>query len=275
MNEPVAAACYALVVWYFTTGVILLLDGLPRHTFRTSIGVATLLMGGALYVLAQVRDDTSILGAYLAFSASIVVWGWIEMTFLMGFVTGPRRAACAPGCSGPGHFLHAVQAILWHELLIVAAAAVIVVLGWRGANSVGASTFLLLWAMRQSAKLNLFLGVPNLGDEYLPEHLKYLRSFFRRRPMNLLFPLSVTLGTLFAATVIGDARAAANGSFEAVGACLIATLAVLAVLEHWFLVLPLPVSALWSWGMRSRSRLVPPPASSAPSTGAPHLTTVG
>jgi hypothetical protein len=26
----------------------------------------------------------------------------------------------------------------------------------------------------------------------------------------------------------------------------------LAVVEHWFMVLPLPVELLWSWGMRSR-----------------------
>ena len=28
---------------------------------------------------------------------------------------------------------------------------------------------------------------------------------------------------------------------------------LLAVLEHWFLVLPLPSEALWSWGLRSRA----------------------
>lgn len=267
MTEPVVAAAYALVVWYFTTGVILLLDGLPRRTFRTSLGVATLMMAGALYVLAEVRDDTSITGAYLAFSASIVVWGWIEMTFLMGFVTGPRRSACPAGCSGPAHFLHAVQAILWHELLIVAAAATLVALGWGGANTLGASTFLLLWAMRQSAKLNLFLGVPNLGEEFLPEHLRYLRSFFRRRPMNLLFPLSVTAGSLLAYALVDAARSAAAGSFEAIGATLLASLTILAVLEHWFLVLPLPVAALWRWGMRShppaRSGDTPPPPGTA------------
>jgi hypothetical protein len=31
---------------------------------------------------------------------------------------------------------------------------------------------------------------------------------------------------------------------------------VLAVLEHWFLVLPLPVAALWGWGTRARARVV-------------------
>jgi putative photosynthetic complex assembly protein 2 len=272
MSEPFAAVVYALFVWWFTTGLILLLDGRPRHTFRASMAGATLLMLGALYVLFDTRDDASVAGAYLSFTAAVVVWGWIEMTFLMGFVTGPRRRACPAGCGGAAHFGHAIQAILWHEFLIIAGAGAVVAISWGAANPLGAWTFLLLWAMRQSAKLNLFLGVPNLGEEFLPEHLKYLRSFFNRRPMNLLFPVSVTLGTLLAAALIGDARAAAPGSFEAVAATLLAALTVLAVLEHWFLVLPLPVAALWGWGMRSRADPAP---GTPPPPGAARVPTAG
>jgi len=252
MAESATAVAYALFVWWFTTGLILLLDNRPRRTFRTSLAAATVLMLGALYALVELRDDTRPAAAYLAFTASIVVWGWIEMTFLMGFVTGPRRSACTHGCGGARHFGHAIQAILWHEFLIIAAAALVVAVGWNAPNPVGAWTFLLLWGMRQSAKLNLFLGVPNLGEEFLPEHLKYLRSFFNRRPMNLLFPLSVTGGTLLAVRLIADARLAEAGTFDAIAATLLAALTVLAVLEHWFLVLPLPIAALWGWGMRAR-----------------------
>lgn len=273
MTEPAAAVAFALFVWWFTTGLILLLDGRPPRTFRKSLAGATVLMLGALYVLFATRDDTRVAGAYLAFSAAVVVWGWIEMTFLMGFVTGPRRRACPAGCGGVAHFGHAIQAILWHEFLIIAGAAAVVALAWDAPNPVGAWTFLLLWVMRQSAKLNLFLGVPNLGEEFLPGHLKYLRSFFNRRPMNLLFPISVSLGTLLAATLIGDARAAAPGSFDAIAATLLAALTVLAVIEHWFLVLPLPVAALWGWGMRSRANL--DPGAPPPPPGAARVPTAG
>ena len=57
--------------------------------------------------------------------------------------------------------------------------------------------------MHQSAKLNMFFGVPNLGEEMLPEHLRYLASFMTRRPMNMFFPVSVTVSTI----VDGGARA--------------------------------------------------------------------
>ena len=52
-------------------------------------------------------------------------------------------------------------------------------------------TFMPLWLMRTSAKLNVFLGGINLGEEFLPPHLRYLLSFMARRPMNVLMPLSL------------------------------------------------------------------------------------
>ena len=40
-------------------------------------------------------------------------------------------------------------------------------------NMLGFWTYVLWW-MHESAKLNVFFGVPNLGEEMLPEHLRYL-----------------------------------------------------------------------------------------------------
>ena len=64
---------------------------------------ATALTVLALYGLAATSDDTSVAGAYCAFTCGLVIWGWHEMSFLMGFVTGPRREACARGCRGWRH----------------------------------------------------------------------------------------------------------------------------------------------------------------------------
>ena len=69
--------------------------------------------------------------------------------------------------------------ILYHELAIVATALAVVAVTWGGANQVGTWTFLLLWAMRLSAKLNVFLGVPNLTEQFLPEHLRLSRELLR------------------------------------------------------------------------------------------------
>jgi G3E family GTPase len=122
---------------------------------------------------------------------------------------------------------------------------------WGGTNQIGTWTFLVLWWMHQSARLNVFLGVRNLNEEFIPEHPAFLKSFFRKAPMNLLFPVSVTVSTVVAALLFRHALAAAADAATAAGYTFVATLMTLAILEHWFLVLPLPVAALWRWSLQS------------------------
>jgi putative photosynthetic complex assembly protein 2 len=261
---------YALFVWWFSTGLILYLDGLPARTFRWSMLGATALLAAALYGLARSSGEPTVAGAYTAFTCALLIWGWHEISFLMGVVTGPRRIACPPGCRGRRHLVHAIQAILHHELAILATAVLVSALTWGGANQVGTWTFLLLWGMRISAKLNVFLGVPNLTEEFLPAHLHYLRSYLAKKPMNLLFPVSVTAATVIAAELVQRALAPDADAFEVAGYTFLGALMALAILEHWFLVLPLPDAALWSWALRSREQPRPTAdATAGPSGPAP------
>ena len=253
MAEHGLPALYTVFVWWFATGLILHLDGLRPETFRWSMGGATAALAAACWGLSASAGDASVGGAYLAFTCALLVWGWVELSFLTGWLTGPRKAPLEPGCRGWARFLAAAGAVLWHELAILTAAALVVSLTWGGPNQVGAWTFLILWAMRLSAKLNVFLGVRNLGEAFLPDHLGYLRSFFRQRPRaNALFPFSVTGSTIACAMLFETAFSPGADAFRAVGFTLLGTLMALAVLEHWFMVLPLPFEALWSWGLRSR-----------------------
>lgn len=245
MTHYALAIAFTVFGWWSLTGLLLAIDARSVRTFPVMMGAASVVLAGALAVLVEVRGQTTTLAAYLSFGAGLLVWGWVELTFLLAFVTGPRRAACPAGCSGLPHFRHAIEAILYHELAILAGAAALVGLSWDRPNAFGADAYLLLWAMRTSAKLNLFLGVPNLGEEFLPAHLAYLASFFRRRPMNLLFPLSVTVPLPVIVWLVGRATDPAAAGFSATGYTLLATLVVLGVLEHWFLVVPLPSAALW------------------------------
>ena len=257
MTHHVLPVLYALFVWWLSTGLIIYLDGLPRRTFGWSMAGATLVLTASLYGLAGSGADTTVRGAYAAFTCGLLAWGWQEISFYMGYVTGPRTEPCPEGCSGWRHFGHAIQTSFWHELAIIAAAAAVVALTWGQPNQVGTWTFMVLWWMHQSAKLNVFLGVRNLNEEFLPEHLTFLRSFLTKKPMNLLFPVSVTISTVIAVLLVQKALAPGASAFEAAGYTFLGTLMALAILEHWFLVLPLPSAALWSWGLRSRGTVRP------------------
>jgi len=262
-------ALFAVLVWWFTTGVILWLDGLPRRTHACSMYGMTALALAALVVTVRSAGDASVAGAYMGFGAAVVLWGWLEMSFLMGYITGSRRVAARPGSSGWQHFIEATQAIIFHELAILAVAAVVWALTRNAEVPTAWWTFCVLWGMRLSAKLNLFLGVPNVNKELLPEHLQYLGSYFRKRSMNLLFPLSITVSTLVAAGLAWQLASADGGGASATAMTLVLALLVLAILEHWFMVLPLPVNELWRWALRSRAAASAPPAETASESEGP------
>jgi hypothetical protein len=56
----------ALLVWWLGTGVVMLLDGLPRDTFRWSLATSTVIALGALVCIARSADNTTVAGAYAA-----------------------------------------------------------------------------------------------------------------------------------------------------------------------------------------------------------------
>jgi putative photosynthetic complex assembly protein 2 len=243
---------FAVFVWWFSTGIVLLLDGLPRTTFRWSHLVSSLLALGAFVGLAHTAWQTTAAGAFCAFTCALLLWGWHELSFLTGWVTGPRRHGADADARGWKRFVQAVLAILWHEAAILASGLMVLAITWGAPNQVGTDTFLVLWLMRISAKLNVFLGVRNLSIELLPPHLAYMASFFRQRAMNLLFPLSITMSTVVATLLIAQALGAVPGSAQATGLLLVATLLALAIVEHWLLVLPIEATALWRWAMSKR-----------------------
>jgi putative photosynthetic complex assembly protein 2 len=238
----------ALLVWWLGTGVVMLLDGLPRDTFRWSLATSTVIALGALVCIARSADNTTVAGAYAAFTCAVLAWGWHELAFLTGWLTGPRKDACSAPGHGPTRFNEAVQAILWHELAIIAMTLVIAALTWGGPNQVALWTFGLLWIMRLSAKLNLFLGVRNRGEEFLPPHLVYLGSYFRHRRINALLPVSLLGGSLVAVSMI--AAAVAGSGAQRTGLLLVASMLVLALLEHLLMVTPMSPVALWRWALR-------------------------
>lgn len=253
---------FAIFIWWFSTGIVLLLDNLPHSTFRWSHLLSSLLAVGAFFGLAHTAAQSSVAAAYCAFTCALLVWGWHELSFLTGWVTGPRKVDVSPGAQGWQRFVQAVQTILWHELAILASVVLIAVITWGQPNQVGMGTFAVLWLMRISAKLNVFLGVRNLSIALLPPHLRYLGSYFRQLPMNLLFPLVVTASTVVAVVIGQQALNHPPGSAQATGAWLVLTLLVLAIVEHWLLVLPLEATALWRWALKRsqhKSTLEEPP----------------
>lgn len=243
---------YVLAIWFVSTGVIIWLDGLPKRTFAWSLGGASIVAAGAIWAVAATADETGAAGAYIAFTAALAIWGWHEMSFLMGLVTGPRKAPCPPQARGWTRFRLAAATLIYHEVAMALTAAGLLALTWGRPNQVAAATFSILFVMRLSAKLNIFAGVPNLTVDFLPPHLGYLKSYFRTRSVGWLFPVSVAVASVVA-LLLAEAAIGALSVGDSIGLTMLCALVLLAILEHWFLVLPLPDAALWRWALPSKA----------------------
>jgi putative photosynthetic complex assembly protein 2 len=230
---------------------VLLLVGRSGPSELPRIVSAVGLLAASLFGLALTANDTGIAAAYTAFTCTILLWGAQEIAFLAGWLTGPRPLPCPAGVRGWSRLSLALQAILYHELTLLACGAAVLALTWKGSNPVGFWTFATLWVLRQSAKINLFLGVPVTNDELMPDAVRFLRTYFIRKPVGAFFPLSVTAATAVLVIMIQRIVEVAVTPFDVVSLTLVSTLFALGVVEHWFMLLPLPAVTLWGWGLRS------------------------
>lgn len=245
-----APALFALFVWWFSTGAILCLvkhadkRGRRAH-MRAALFTFPLFLAGLFGAWATLEMTTTA-GVYLAFLSALAVWGWVELAFLTGVITGPVNRPCPIGVPEWERFIRAWGTIAYHEMLLAGLVLAFAAVALGSGNPFGLYTFLVLFLARISAKLNLFYGVRKINTEFLPEPLAHLPSHFRIARLNWVFPISIT--GLTAATWFWLERlAAAATPAEVAGYALLAALTALAALEHWLMVLPLPDEKLWRW----------------------------
>ena len=251
MIDYLLALATVTLAWWLSTGIVLYLNRQSIRLRRLSLLALSALAFLSLLYLPVRAEDRSPIGALLGFAQGLTLWAWLEMTYLMGVVTGPRKAPCPENASDRERFRLGLQTSLYHEVSVVALVLGAAALSYGGDNQVAVATCTALWLMRWSAKLNLFLGVRNYNSEWFPPELAYLDSYTRRAPMNLLFPLSVTAGTVVATSLLVGATLSSDPFIRA-SDLLISALLSLAVLEHWFLVFPFGESALWNWALTGK-----------------------
>ncbi|NWJ47251.1 MAG: DUF3623 family protein [Chloroflexi bacterium] len=240
----------AIFIWWGATGIIIYLCG--RRTWRPWVfGVVTLAQPFAFWQVMATRDSHDVGGVFAQFFWAIIIWSWIETSYYSGFIVGRKNIPeIEPGTSTGLRFRRAIAANLYHELMIIGLSIAVVIVGWGGSNETGLWTFMILHWTHQSAKINIFLGINNLTTEYLPDNLKYMAQYFSQKPLNSFFPFSATISTIIA-TALFISAAQSNTAGEQAGQALLFVLMVAAVIEHWWLVTPVPSKA-WDWALKSR-----------------------
>ncbi|MEX0338450.1 MAG: putative photosynthetic complex assembly protein PuhE [Arenibacterium sp.] len=250
MSNLWIAALFALFLWWFSTGAILMAvryadrHGSGARKTTTLAGVPVLIFG-AFGLWSSLNVET-VMASYLAFLSAIAVWGWLELAFLTGAIPGPNLNDCPSDLPEWERFIRAWGTIAYQEMLLMTALVTIWVLGHDALNTFGLWTFTILFFARISAKLNLYFGVPRINLEFVPDALRHLPSHFRISRLNWLFPVSITALSFAVACWMERLYVAATPG-AAVGFTLLSAITALALLEHWLMVLPLPDAKLWRW----------------------------
>ena len=266
MTNPWIAALSAIFLWWFSTGIIIWrvkradMEGRDAHLWSVMLGLP-LLLGGVAGIV-ETLDDTTGMGSWIGFVSALAIWGWVELAFLSGIIAGPNTRPCPPFAPTWERFFRAIGTIFWHEILLLAALGVIAHVTQDHPNIFALWTFAILFFARISAKLNLFFGVPRIHTEFLPRPLAHLPSHFRLAPMNWVFPISVSALT-FASACWLERVWGATTEGHLIGFTLLSALTLLALLEHWFMVIPLPDQKLWRWMIpadRQNQTMPVPPA---------------
>ena len=248
LSTTTGACLFAVFCWWLGTGAILWLVRLPISTFRWSMFFLSFLLGLSLWTTSISMRSHSVLNAYIGFVSVIAMWSWHEMAFLTGWLAGPRRVALDPGLSLNRRFGQSVMALLYHEVALLFNFGVL--LAWQQGqpNQVSLCTFALLWCMRLSAKLNLFFGVPQVGEQYLPVHLRYIGSYFKSGRISPFFFFTITLSVVIWTWMVWELKTGAVTI--STGWVLLSSLLGLAIIEHLLMVIALPLQRLWGWAMK-------------------------
>lgn len=249
--DLIAPILAMLALWWVSTGAILMLG---ERSDASRLAAMILVSGLAMAGLAGVwllRDSTGPLDAYLGALCALALWGWHEMSFLFGYITGPNRSPCPDGAKGWARFKAATATLIHHEIALALTVVLLGVMSLGAENATAFQVFALLFALRLSSKLNLFIGAPHFTDQFLPKRLSHLHSYFSKEPSGVFFAATTTLITLGAAALLWGA-VVTDLPFEASALALLGTLAALGALEHLFLALPVPDAALWRWLLPAR-----------------------
>ena len=248
MTALIAGALFVLAVWWLGTGVVLHLQQraqLQVRPRRTALALAVTALGVlATLALVAVSDTGGALASVAGFTAAVVLWGALELSHLLGLVTGVHHAPCPRHADARERFRLALGTSLWHELSVLGTGALLVVLLYGTANPTGLYTYLVLWLMRWSSKLNLFFGVPNFSTEWFPERLAHVASYIRHAPVSAFYPVSVTLAVVAFIALVRLALSAPDA--EALVHALPAALLLLAIAEHVFMAVPVADTRLWN-----------------------------
>ncbi len=251
LGSPLFAVVAAVLVWFVSTGAILLTIRQISSTGGASARLSPVIWGIPFLIFGCVGaglslEDTSVQGVYLGFVSALAIWGWFELAFLAGVITGPNKSPLPHGARGGLRFVHAIGALAYNIAALTAVLLGLYAVSVNASNQIAFGVCGILFLVRLMANLNLFFGVPGINVEAVPAHMEYLKTYFLRQEPSWFFPLSIIV-------LCGLTGLFVERLFEAgeprliITSALLASLCGLALLEHCMMLIPQADAKLWRW----------------------------
>lgn len=240
------AIVISITSWWLLTGIALIAVHQPQRRRRAVFLAVSLIMMATWYVIPSNVIDNSPLASAVGFLLGLLIWAWLEISYLLGFVTGPNHKPCPEGATGWQRFVGGLGTTLYHEIAVLMMVALLAWFSYDSINTTAVNTLIVLWLMRWSAKLNLFFGVRHFNKEWLPSHLEYLVGYLRIDRASWFLPITTFLGVV-ATTALYQLGYGADAVSQQLSFYLVGTLMLLATIEHLFLMFPFQEEVLWRW----------------------------
>lgn len=240
------ALVVSVLLWWLMTGLALIsvhqTAASRQLIFSFSSVVAFIALMGVEMNAAAHTSVATVTG----FAMALLIWAWLELSYLMGYITGPVKQPATRAMGISDRFIHALGTTVYHELLVLTVVGLVCVLGAGLPNPTIQNTLAVLWLMRWSTKLNLFFGVKHFNSQWLPDYMRYITTYLSAGK-NSWFSIFSTIWAAVCTYLLFFFGQLATDPATALSLFLIAWLASLAVLEHVFLMMPMGETALWRW----------------------------
>lgn len=233
----VSAICFALLLWWVSTGIIIVLYRQAPWTYDATFGITTVIAAASIALVVLLRHDTSITAIYTSFGAGTIVWGWNLASYYTGFIRGPETHIPAGPLSNRERFRYAVRTSLYHELVSLGIVGVMVASSFSAQNNTGQLTIVLFYVLHQLSKLNIYFGASNFRGDWLPDHLQYITAFFGPSRNHWFFVVSLSIATSIVIWA-GHSAATAYSDAAKVAGTFWVLLAGVAILEIIVLMIP-------------------------------------
>ena len=109
----------AVLLWWLMTGLALMSVHQPNALRQPIFLLATILAAAALWGVEANAAQHTTMATVTGFAMGLLIWAWLELSYLMGYITGPVKRPAREGMTWPERFYNALGTTIYHEVLVV------------------------------------------------------------------------------------------------------------------------------------------------------------